>query len=253
MCAQRKPHKQGHSTPAITMIWTQQLAPTGALRVCINLGNALLAQLDPTNQEPQGISVELAQALAKQLDAELQIQLVNTAKESVAAVANKEVDLGFFAIDPARAKDIAFTQAYLHIDACYVVRKVSAIHTEQDLDQTNSRIVVGLGSAYDLFLSRHIQKAELVRAPSTKDVMQVFWANGYEVAAGLQHAMSEEVKQHAQLRMLSPPFMAIAQAMGCHPTQSDEVKVGLQEFLVKQRPRIATSIAKHGLSGVKAA
>jgi hypothetical protein len=83
--------------------------------------------------------------------------------------------------------------------------------------------------------------------------MQVFWANGYEVAAGLQHAMSEEVKQHLQLRMLSPPFMAIAQAMGCHPTKSEEVKVGLQEFLVKQRPRIAASIAKHGLSGVKAA
>lgn len=93
--------------------------------------------------------MELAQALAKQLDAELQIQLVNTAKESVAAVANKDADLGFFAIDPARAKDIAFTQAYLHIDACYVVRKVSAIHTEQGLDQTNSRIVVGLDSAYD--------------------------------------------------------------------------------------------------------
>ena len=235
------------------MIWTQQLAPTGALRVCINLGNALLAQLDPTNQEPQGISVQLAQALAKQLDAELQIQLVNTAKESVAAVANKNADLGFFAIDPARAKDISFTQAYLHIDACYVVRKVSAIHTEQDLDQTNSRIVVGLGSAYDLFLSRHIQKAELVRAPSTQDVMPAFWANGYEVAAGLQHAMSQEVKQHAQLRMLSPPFMAIAQAMGCHPKQSDEVKAGLQDFLVKQRDVIATSIAKHGLGGVKAA
>ena len=235
------------------MIWTQQLAPTGTLRVCINLGNALLAQLDPTNQEPQGISVQLAQALAKQLDAELQIQLVNTAKESVAAVANKNADLGFFAIDPARAKDIAFTQAYLHIDACYVVRKVSAIHTEQDLDQTSSRIVVGLGSAYDLFLSRHIQKAELVRAPSTQDVMPVFWANGYEVAAGLQHAMSQEMKQHAQLRMLSPPFMAIAQAMGCHPKQSDEVKAGLQDFLVKQRDVIATSIAKHGLGGVKAA
>ena len=234
------------------MIWTQQLAPTGALRVCINLGNALLAQLDPTNQEPQGISVQLAQALAKQLDAELQIQLVNTAKESVAAVANKNADLGFFAIDPARAKDIAFTQAYLHIDACYVVRKVSAIHTEQDLDQKSSRIVVGLGSAYDLFLSRHIQKAELVRAPSTQDVMPVFWANGYEVAAGLQHAMSQEVKQNTQLRMLSPPFMAIAQAMGCHPSHSNEVKVGLQDFLMKQRPEITASIAKYGLSGVKA-
>jgi len=235
------------------MIWTQQLAPTGALRVCINLGNGLLAQLAPTNQEPRGISVELAQALAKQLDAELQIQLVNTAKASVAAVANKEVDLGFFAIDPARAKDIAFTQAYLHIDACYVVRKVSALHTEQDLDQTNSRIVVGLGSAYDLFLSRHIQKAELVRAASTQEVMPVFWAEGCEVAAGLQHAMSEEVKQHPQLQLLSPPFMAIAQAMGCHPSHSDEVKAGLQDFLEKQKPGIAASIARHVLGGMRTA
>ena len=235
------------------MIWTQQLIPTGVLRVCINLGNALLAQLDPISQEPRGISVELAQALAKQLDAELQIQLVNTAKESVTAVANKDADLGFFAIDPARAKDIAFTRAYLHIDACYVVRKESAIHTEQDLDQSNTRIVVGLGSAYDLFLSRHIQKAELVRAPTTQDVMPVFWANGYEVAAGLQHAMSQEVKQNTQLRMLSPPFMAIAQAMGCHPTQSEEIKAGLQDFLVKQRPEIAASIAKHGLGGMRTA
>lgn len=83
--------------------------------------------------------------------------------------------------------------------------------------------------------------------------MPVLWANGYWVAACLQHAMSQEVKQHAQLRMVSPPFMAIAQAMGCHPTQSDEVKAGLQNFLVKQRHVIATSIAKHGLSGVKAA
>jgi polar amino acid transport system substrate-binding protein len=235
------------------MIWTQQLAPTGVLRVCINLGNALLAQLDPTNQEPRGISMELAQALAKQLDAELQIQLVNTAKASVAAVANKKVDIGFFAIDPARAKDIAFTQAYLHIDASYVVRKEGSIKRLQDLDQANTRIVVGLGSAYDLFLSRHIQKAELVRAASTQEVMPVFWTNGYEVAAGLQHAMSQEVKQHSQLQILSPAFMAIAQAMGCHPSHSDEVKAGLQDFLKKQMPEIAASIARHGLSGVRPA
>ncbi|NBS77523.1 MAG: hypothetical protein EBT28_09000, partial [Betaproteobacteria bacterium] len=63
-----------------------------------------------------------------------------------------------FAIDPARAKDIAFTQAYLHIDACYVVRKDSGLRTTEDIDRTNNRIVVGLGSAYDLFLSRHIKR-----------------------------------------------------------------------------------------------
>ena len=235
------------------MSWIQELAPSGILRVCINTGNALLTQQDPHTHELRGISVMLAERLAHAYKLQLHTVLVNTAKASVAAVANKEADIGFFAIDPARAKDIAFTQAYLHIDTCYVVRKVSAIHTEQDLDQSNTRIVVGLGSAYDLFLSRHIQKAELVRAPTTQDVMPVFWANGYEVAAGLQHAMSQEVKQNTQLRMLSPPFMAIAQAMGCHPTQSEEIKAGLQDFLMKQRPEIAASIARHGLSGVKAA
>ena len=236
------------------MTWTQQLIPpTGALRVCINLGNALLAQLEPNSPKPKGISVELAQALARQLGVELEMQLVHTAKESVAAVANQTADIGFFAIDPARAKDIAFTPAYLHIDACYVVRKQSSLATVQDIDHANNRIVVGLGSAYDLFLSRHIQKAKLIRAASTQEVMPVFWAGDYEVAAGLQHAMAEEVKQHSQLQILSPPFMAIAQAMGCHPSHSDEVKAGLQDFLVKQRPEIAASIARHGLSGVKAA
>lgn len=235
------------------MTWTQPLIPTGTLRVCINLGNALLAQLDPKSQAPQGISVDLAQALARQLGVELQIQLVHTAKESVAAVAKQTADIGFFAIDPARAKDIAFSQAYLHIDACYVVRKQSDIQTVQDIDHADNRIVVGLGSAYDLYLSRHIQKAELVRAASTQEVMPVFWAKGYEVAAGLQHAMSEEAKRDPQLQILSPPFMTIPQAMGCHPSHSDEVKAALQNFLEKQKPDIAASITRHALGGVRPA
>ena len=235
------------------MTWTQPLIPTGTLRVCINLGNALLAQLEPNSQKPSGISVELAQALARQLGVELQIQLVHTAKESVAAVAKQTADIGFFAIDPARAKDIAFSQAYLHIDACYVVRKQSDIQTVQDIDHADNRIVVGLGSAYDLFLSRHIQQAELVRAASTQEVMPVFWAEGYEVAAGLQHAMSEEAKRDPQLQILAPPFMTIAQAIGCHPSHSDEVKAVLQNFLEKQKPNIAASITRHALGGVRPA
>jgi polar amino acid transport system substrate-binding protein len=168
-------------------------------------------------------------------------------------IAKQTADIGFFAIDPARAKDIAFTQAYLHIDACYVVHKEGGPQNMQGVDQANNRIVVGLGSAYDLFLSRHIQQAELIRAASTQEVMPVFWAEGCEVAAGLQHAMSKEVKQHPQLQILSPPFMAIAQAMGCHPSHSDEVKAGLQDFLEKQKPEIAASIAKHALGGVRPA
>ncbi len=235
------------------MTWIHELAPSGVLRVCINLGNALLAQQDPDNHQLQGISVELAQALADEHSLDLQMQVVQTAKASVAAVANKTADIGFFAIDPARAKDIAFTSAYLHIDACYLVRKDMGITTVQEVDQVDKHIVVGLGSAYDLFLSRHIQKAQLVRAASTQDVVPLFLAEGHAVAAGLQHALSQVLETHPQLHMLSPPFMAIAQAMGCHPGQSNAVKAGLQDFLTAQRQAISQSITQHRLSGVRAA
>ena len=80
--------------------------------------------------------------------------------------------------------------------------------------------------------------------------MPVFWDKGYEVAAGLEHAMSEEVKKHPQLQILSPPFMTIAQAMGCHPSHSSVVKEGLQAFLDTQAKDIKANIAKQGLSGV---
>jgi polar amino acid transport system substrate-binding protein len=235
------------------MNWVNQLAPQGKLCVCINLGNALLAQLDPESHKPQGLSVEIAESFALHHGLELEMQMVQTAKESVAAVANKSADIGFFAIDPARATDVSFTKAYVYIDACYLAHEERRIQSLQAVDQSGVRIVVGLGSAYDLFLSRHIQHAELVRAPSTQDVIPVFLAETYEVAAGLQHALTQEAKKHPQLKVLMPPFMAIAQALGCHPSHSEEVKTGLQTFVENQMPSIAASIARQGLSGVRAA
>jgi len=236
-----------------SMSWIQQLTNNGTLRVCINTGNALLAQLDPLSGEPSGISVALAHAFAEQLGLQLQQHVVNTAKGAVEAVASTEADIGFFAIDPDRAKQIHFTRAYLNIDACYLVRADSTIKKPQDVDHSEHRIVVGAGSAYDLFLSRHILHATLVRAASTPEVMTLFEAGTYEVAAGLQHTMSKEVERDPKLRMVLPPFMAIAQAMGCHPSHSQEVREGLDAFISKklQQNFIADLIEKQGLTGVR--
>ena len=237
------------------MSWVQQLTNNGSLRVCINTGNALLAQLDPISGQATGISVKLAQALAKEHDVNLDMRVVGTAKAAVEAIANKEADIAFFAIDPERAKDIHFTRAYLNIDACYLVHADSIIKNLPDVDRAGHRIVVGGGSAYDLFLSRHILHATLVRASSTPEVMALFKTGGYEIAAGLQHAMSEELMQGPSLRMVLPPFMAIAQAMGCHPSHSQEVKQGLAAFLKEklQQNFIAHQIEQQGLLGVRPA
>lgn len=237
------------------MSWVQQLTKNRSLRVCINTGNALLAQIDPMVGQPTGISVRLVQALAKEYDVSLNMRVVGTAKAAVEAIAAKEADIGFFAIDPERAKDIHFTQAYLNIDACYLVRADSNIKNLQDVDRAGHRIVVGGGSAYDLFLGRHILQATLIRASSTPDVMGLFKTGAYEIAAGLQHAMSEELKSDPGLRMVLPPFMAIAQAMGCHPRHSQEVKQGLEAFVKKklQQNFITHQIEQQGLLGVRPA
>ena len=236
------------------MSWIHQLAPGGTLRVCINTGNAMLAQQDPHTHELHGISVLLAQRLAHTYKLRLHTVLVGTAKASVAAVANKEADIGFFAIDPERAKDVHFTRAYVYIDACYMTRKASGLRSLPDIDQAGVRIVVGAGSAYDLFLSRHVQHATLIRAASTPDVVPLFVDQGYEVAAGLQQALNEAVQAHPEWALVMPPFMAIPQAIGCHPKHSDTVKAGLQAFIKDELKagHISHSIAQHNLIGVRA-
>ena len=237
------------------MTWIKQLTNNGTLRVCINTGNALLAQLDPISQQPRGISLALAQTLAQENDLQLEIQLVGTAKAAVQAVASSSAHIGFFAIDPERAKEVHFTRAYLSIAACYVVRTESLIKALPEVDHAGHRIVVGAGSAYDLFLSRHIQNASLVRAASTPEVMALFESGGYEVAAGLQHAMNQEIERQTQLRMVQPPFMEIPQAIGCHPSQTAEVKEGLDRFILQRIKQnfIDSQISQQQLVGVRQA
>ena len=170
-------------------------------------------------------------------------------------MANKEADIGFFAIDPERAKDVHFTRAYVYIDACYMTRKSSGLRSLQDIDQAGVRIVVGAGSAYDLFLSRHVQYASIIRAASTPDVVPLFADQGYEVAAGLQQALNDKVQAHPEWALVTPPFMAIPQAMGCHPKHSEDVKEGLQAFIDDQLKacHVANSIAQQNLTGVRVA
>jgi polar amino acid transport system substrate-binding protein len=125
----------------------------------------------------------------------------------------------------------------------------------QDIDRAGVRIVVGAGSAYDLFLSRHVQHASIIRAASTPDVVPLFADQGYEVAAGLQQALNDEVQAHPEWALVTPRFMAIPQAMGCHPKHSEDVKEGLQTFIDDQLKagHIADSIAQQNLIGVRVA
>ncbi len=190
------------------------LAPSGKLRVAINYGNAVLAQRDPATQRLSGVSVDIAEELGRRLA--LPITMVPfDAAGKVSAAATKDVwDVAFLAADPERAREIAFTAPYVVINGTYVVRKDSPLTTVEQVDRDGVRISVSGNSIYDLYLTRSLKHATIVRAGSPPEAAALFQTQRLEVCAGVQAAMQQLLASDSGLRMIPGAFMQIKQAMG---------------------------------------
>ena len=194
---------------------------TGKLRAAINLGNPILAGQRAETGEVFGVSVDLARGFAERLGVALELKVVDTAAKSVDLVTREEADIGFFAVDPKRGAGIHFTAPYVLIEGCYLVRDESPFTRNEEVDHAGIRLVVGKGSAYDLFLSREIQAATLERAPSSPAVVDHFIATGADVAAGVKQQLEADAARLGGLRLLPGRFMVIQQAMGCPKGRGD--------------------------------
>ena len=184
------------------------IAPHGVLRVAINLGNPVLASLDAAG-EPSGISADLSRALAAQLGVGIAWRIFKKADESVQCVRADEADIGFFAIDPVRGEGLHFSPPYVQIEGAYMVRNDSPLQRNDEVDQAAHRVTVGAGSAYDLFLTRHLKHATIVRAPSSPAVVEVFMAQQLEVAAGVKQQLQADAQRLTGVRLLPGRFMVI--------------------------------------------
>ena len=227
------------------------LAPTGTLRAVINLGNPILARQDPQTGAPVGVSVDLARALAARLQVPLQLLPVTSAGQSVERVTQEQADVGFFAIDPVRGQGIAFTSAYVQIEGSYLVRQDSPLRSNDEVDRTAHRVVVGKGSAYDLFLTRALKQAQLVRAPTSPEVVSFFMAGGHEVAAGVKQQLEADARQTPGVRLLPGRFMVIEQAMGLPKGRSANAQEELRRFVsdMKANGFVAAALQKHRIEG----
>ncbi|GAB2300955.1 hypothetical protein Dimus_034990 [Dionaea muscipula] len=231
------------------------LAPTGRLRASINLGNPILAGTLPDTGEPAGVSVDLARAFAAQLGVALELAVFDTAGKSVEAVGDEHADIGFFAIDPLRGEKIAFTAPYVLIEGFYLVRDDSPVVTNDDVDQPHNRVAVGKGSAYDLFLTRALKAAQIVRAPSSPGVVPMFLDEGLDVAAGVKQQLEADARRHAGLRLLDERFMVIRQAMGTPRSRGAAAAAALDAFVeaMKSSGFIADALARHRIVGASVA
>ena len=139
-------------------------------------------------------------------------------------------DVAFLAIDPGRANDIAFTAPYVVIEGTYLVRAGSPLRTIEDIDREGVRIAVGKGSAYDLYLTRTIKKAQLVRAPTSPTVIDVFRDQKLEVAAGVRQQLIAFASGQPDVRVMDGRFMVIEQAIGT-PKGRDHALEFLKSFV----------------------
>ena len=239
----------------MTTSLTTTFAPTGTLRASINLGNPILANKDPATGQPYGISIDLARNLAQRLGVEVELVVFDTAGKSVDAVKNERADVGFFAVDPLRGAEIAFTLPYVLIEGCYMVRDASPLQRNEDVDQAGVSVTVGAGSAYDLYLTREIKHAQIVRALSSPAVVDTFIAQNLDVAAGVKQQLEVDAKRIPGLRLLPGRFMEIRQAMGTPKSRGEAAATYLHAYVEEMKASgfVADSMKRHGIQGATVA
>jgi polar amino acid transport system substrate-binding protein len=223
-----------------------ELAPSGRLRAAINHGNPVLAAMNEETGEPYGVSVDLARELARRLDVPVGFATFDAAGKVFAALEEKVWDVAFLAIDPARATGIDFTAPYVIIEGTYLVPRNSALKTIEDVDRRGVRIAVGKGAAYDLYLTRALQNAELVRAPTSAKAVDLFVDQGLEAAAGVRQPLVDYAAEHPGVRVIDGRFTSIQQAMGT-PKSGPLAIAYLKAFIedVKANGFVAEALARH--------
>lgn len=210
----------------------QEIAPHGTLNFAINFGNPILAQND--NGTPAGVSVALAKALAAELDIPFQLNTFDAAGKVFASLPEGCWEIAFLAIEPVRADQLLFTSPYVHLDGTYLVHQSSSAQSVQDLDQAGTLIAVGKGAAYDLFLSRTLQQATLLRSETSASAVTDFMTLKLDAAAGIRSYLHDVAVKNPKFRVIDDTFTQIQQAIAT-PKKNVKTAAYLEKFLAQKK------------------
>ena len=237
-------------TPAVH----SDLAPTGKLRAGINYGNFILARKDPSTGESRGVAIDLARELGRRLGASVELVAYETVAAMVDAAKTGTWDIAFLGIDPARAGEISFSPAYLEIEATYLVPAGSPLRVVADVDRDGVRVAAPARANYELFLSRNLKFAHLVRAPNADAAFDLLATAKADALAGLKQALIGLADRLPGSRMLDGRFMAVQQAIGV-PKGRDAGLPYLRDFVedAKASGLVARAIEQTGARGVSVA
>jgi polar amino acid transport system substrate-binding protein len=242
------------STPQVPPPARAELAPTGKLRAGINYGNVILARKDKATGESTGVAIDLARELAKRLGVPVVIVAYDSVGTMVDGAKAGAWDIAFLGADPARASEISFTAAYVELEATYLVPAGSPLDTIAAVDREGVRVAAPARAAYELFLTRSLQRAQLVRAQGGDAAIDLLVSGQVEALAGLRQALIAPAAKLPGSRILDGQFMAVQQAVGI-PKGRDAGVMYLRDFVeeAKASGLVAQAIQKTGAIGVSVA
>ena len=242
------------STPQVPPPARGELAPTGTLRAGINYGNVILARKDPATGESSGVAIDLARELARRLGVPVEIVAYDSVGAMVDGAKAGAWDIAFLGADPARAAEISFTAAYVELEATYLVPAGSSLRAIADVDREGVRVGAPARAAYELFLTRSLQRARLVRAQGADAAVDLLASGQVEALAGLRQALIAPAAKLPGSRILDGQFMAVQQAVGV-PKGRDAGVAYLRGFVeeAKTSGLVARAVEKTGAVGVSVA
>ena len=231
-----------------------ELAPTGVLRAGINLSNFLLVTGRSANGDPEGVSPDMARAIADRLGVAVKYVSFKSPGELADQAGNNVWDIGNIGAEPQRAEKIAFTAAYCEIEATYMVPAGSPIMAIADVDKKGVRIAVSARSAYGLWLENNIKKATLVQVAGLDAAFNKFVDDKLDVLAGLRPGLLKDIEKLPNARILDGKFSAVQQAVGTARANSAGAKF-LSDFVeeAKRSGLVARLIEKHKVKGLSVA
>ncbi|WP_432258377.1 transporter substrate-binding domain-containing protein [Cupriavidus sp. TMH.W2] len=237
---------------AMVLLASQQLAPQGVLRAGVNLANTLLVSGVRATGEPWGVAPDLAHWIAEQLSVPCVCVPFASPSDLLAAADDDVWDICLIGVDSRRSNTISFTGPYAETEATYLVRRDSGVRRISEVDRPGVRIAAADGSAYALWLSRHLTHGILVPRKSHESAHQAFMIGEADALAGLRPNLSRSMLMLPDSRVLDGGFLAIQQAVGTRKQNYAGI-----EFLrttiheACSRGVVADAIAKHRIGGLR--
>lgn len=235
----------------VTAALRAEFAPTGTLRVGLNMSNFLLTRTDAATGKPAGVAHDIALELGRRLGLPVEFVPHPNPGALADAAAGNIWDVGFLGAEPQRANEIDFTPAYVEIDSTYLVPPGSALKHADEVDRNGIRIIVPAKAAYELYLSRTIKHAELVKEAGADASFKRFVDEKFDALAGLRPRLTTDQAKLPGSRILDGRFTAVQQAAGVPKGRPNAARY-LAAFIedVKASGLVAKAIKDNNIVGL---